>query len=115
MPVWGTLLPLLIVLLMVWWRLRAKRSSWNWVPGSSRYFRAMRHANLANQLATLLESGCSLDQSLELVGGVTGRPGQQDDHPVTDSFPPLLRWAVRGDLGGELPIPNSDAMVKSKD
>jgi type II secretory pathway component PulF len=53
---------------------------------------------VAQQLATLLESGCSLEESLALVGAGGDRP---DD---TEAFPPLLRWAVREDLGGE-PMP----------
>jgi type II secretory pathway component PulF len=117
MPIWVPLLPLLLVLALLWWRSRSSQLSWSWVPGSRRYFAAMQNANLAQQLAMLLESGYSLDQSLALVGLLQGsdgtassaraaNTGQLQSAPLDPkaSMPSLLRWALSGDLGGE-PLP----------
>jgi type II secretory pathway component PulF len=117
MPIWVPLVPLLLFLALLWWRSRSSRFSWSWVPGSRRYFTAMRNDHLAQQLAMLVESGYSLDESLALVGQLRGSnfvassvhaadSGQVPSAPVDPqaSMPSLLRWALSGDLGGE-PLP----------
>jgi type II secretory pathway component PulF len=108
MPIWGPLLPLLLVLALICWRLLSSRWSWTWVPGSSRYFSARRNAHLAQQLATLLESGSSLEESLSLVGPLANASSDAgiaaEGNRSTESLPPLLRWALSGDSGGE-PMP----------
>jgi hypothetical protein len=117
MPVWGIVIPLVVILAVIGWRSRSARMSWSWMPGSGPYFRAVRSATIARQLATLLESGCSLDQSLALLGlstagdaatagaagGDSTASGEAGDHRVPSNFPPLLQWALSGDLGGERP------------
>jgi type II secretory pathway component PulF len=100
MPVWVPLLPLLLVFAVVWWRSRSKRASWAWVPGSSRYINAIQNANIAQQLARLTESGLSIQESLPLVGPLSGTAKVNSAGSV-DSLPSLLRWAVSGDMGGE--------------
>lgn len=115
MPLWVPLVPLLLLLAILWWRLRSSQLSWSWVPGSQRYFAAMQNANLAQQLAMLLESGIPLDESLVLLGLVSDiesdasaadAAGSGQSTSVTiDALPSLMRWALSGDLGGE-PLPS---------
>ena len=111
-PIWGILVPLVILISLFWWRRRWSRWTWKWVPGSSRYFDAVRNANLAQQLATLLDSGYSMNESLAMAGPLsedTNRTMAKKALPVALSndgrmsiaLPPLLRWAVSDDLGGE--------------
>jgi hypothetical protein len=99
-PIWGPLVPLLLVLTLIWWRRNSKRASWNWLPGSSRLVDAMQNADLAQQLARLTESGLSLEESLKLVGPLPGEANPNGTQS-TQSLPSLLRWALSGDLGGE--------------
>ena len=109
-PIWGPLLPLLLVVSLIAWRNRSRRVSWNWVPGSSRYFGAVRDANIAHQLAILLDSGCTLEDSLHLIDQLPVKqlPAQSrvkgasaDKQHSTGS---LLQWAITGDVGDE-PLP----------
>jgi type II secretory pathway component PulF len=117
MPIWVPLVPLLLVLVLLWWRSRSSQLSWSWVPGNKRYFTALQNADLAEQLAMLVDSRYSIDRSLELVGLLRGTaPVATRDQPAGTgraqspainpkaSMPSLLRWALSGDLGGE-PLP----------
>lgn len=100
MPIWGPLVPLVLLIGLVWWRWSSKRTSWAWLPGSTRYFRALENADLAQQLARLTEAGLSLEESIELVG-----PARREPAPVgaeaNASMPSLLRWAMEGELDRE--------------
>jgi type II secretory pathway component PulF len=97
MPYWGPAVPLLVVLAVIAWRWRAPRASWRWVPGSAKYFHAAQYAELATQMANLLESGCGQDESLALLGPLYGSGADLESAP-SESLPPLLRWAIRGDI-----------------
>lgn len=107
MPIWALLLPLLVVVGLIWWKSRSAKFTWNWIPGSSRYFSSVRDANIARQLAILLESGCSLEDSLKLVDQLPIRqlPARNaadgSGQPATGA---LLHWAVTDDVGDE-PLP----------
>jgi type II secretory pathway component PulF len=106
MPIWAPLLPLLLIVAVIGWRLRV--SGLSWLPGSSRYLDAVRSANMAQQLARLMESGMSLQESVALAGplqGAAAADGKGSDD-AWESWPALLRWAVSGDLGGE-PMPKA--------
>jgi type II secretory pathway component PulF len=94
-PVWAPLVPLLIAIGLLWWKLRGSNLSWSWLPGTKRYYQSVHHSHVANQLAGMLESGCSLEQSLETVLPTAKRG---------DAMPPLLRWAIEGE-GGDEPLP----------
>lgn len=96
-PIWGTLVPLLVGVTLLWWHLRGSKMSWSRLPGSKRYYDAADNAEHANQLAGMLESGCELDESLQTVfPQSTG----------IASLPPLLRWAIEADTGDE-PLHNT--------
>jgi type II secretory pathway component PulF len=107
MPIWAPLPPLLLIIAVIGWRLRV--SGLSWLPGSSRYLDSIRNANLAQQLARLMESGMSLQESVALAGPLRGIAAPADgtgSEDVLESLPSLLRWAVSADLGGE-PIPKA--------
>lgn len=121
MPVWAPLAPVLVVgAIFLWRRGRGKRRVW--IPFAGRYAAALRHAAFADQLAILLEHGVPLVEGLRLASGVTGDPtlietsealaraAERDerlsvDDPQLRSLPPLLRWALTGDLGDQ-PLPD---------
>lgn len=107
MPIWALLLPLLVVVGLIWWKSSSSQFTWNWIPGNSRYFSSVRDANIARQLATLLESGCSLEDSLKLVDQlpIWQLPGRNaKDGSGQPPAGALLRWAVTDDVGDE-PLP----------
>ena len=91
-PIWGPLVPLLVGATLLWWHLRGSKVSWNWLPGSKRYYEAAANAEHANQLGGMLESGCELEESLQTVFPESTR---------IQSLPPLLRWAIEADTGDE--------------
>ncbi|TWU32987.1 hypothetical protein [Novipirellula artificiosorum] len=88
---WGWLLLLIAgFAAAVWlWRKHANQIVWSVFPGGKRYQDACDNADTASHLANLMQREISLDDAL-LMSGRT-----------TDSMPPLLRWAVQGDLEGE--------------
>ncbi len=105
MPIWAPLLPLLVIVAVIGRRLRVTGLSW--LPGSSQYLDAVCNANLAQQLARLMESGMSVQESVALAGPLRGGAAAADSTSSDDaleSLPSLLRWTVCGDLGGE-PMP----------
>lgn len=115
LPYWATLSPLLLLGGVILWR----RGWGDWqhlVPGAARYASAVRNATFANHLALLIDSDAPLATSLPLAAAVTGDSGliaassalsqaaaQQErlpaDTEVLRALPPLLRWALTGDLG----------------
>lgn len=120
LPVWAPLAPVLLIGAILLWR-RGKGKSRVWIPFAGRYAAALRHAAFADQLAILLEHGVPLAEGLRLASGVTGDPtlietsealslaaerGEKlpaDDRQL-QTLPPLLRWALTGDLGDQ-PLP----------
>ncbi|MCI0491747.1 MAG: type II secretion system F family protein [Planctomycetes bacterium] len=120
MPYWIVLPPLALLLLAAWWfRTRSRGAMSNgrvarvlaWVPGISRAISQQRYASFSESLATLLERGVSLEESLDLAAGVSGDAGlnqgacalvaglEQGQMPPDDSaaarrFPPFLRWSL---------------------
>ncbi len=120
MPVWVPLIPLMVAVTIALWRRRTGHHPPP-LPGARRYFAALRHATFSEQLASLITAGVSLPEGLRLAGDATGDPAmaRASDviaaHERGESFtaaeqhelaalPPLLRWALTGDLGGE-PLP----------
>ena len=120
LPVWGPLIPVLTVVVVLLWRRGSGRIRL-WIPFAGRYAATVAHANFAEQLATLVEKDVPLPDALELASGVTGnhalvtatqalaaahQRGEKltaDDHSLR-RLPPLLRWALTGDLGDQ-PLP----------
>lgn len=115
LPYWALLPPLLMIAGVVFWR----RGWGGWqrlVPGSRRYAVSVRNANFARQLTLLVENGLSLAESLPVAAAVTGDARliaasaelsaayRDEKTPAADSktllvLPPILRWALTGDLG----------------
>lgn len=115
LPYWATLLPLLILGAVVLWR-RGWGSWQRLVPGARHYAAAVRNANFAHQLTSLVENGVSLEESLPLAAAVTGdsrliiaskelsAAHAEENLAAADpdalrALPPLLRWALTGNLG----------------
>lgn len=118
LPFWVAILPVTLLVLVVW-RLRAKRSTAGngavssvmpW-PGMAQSLHWQRCANFADSLATLLDSGLPYDKSLAIAAGAAGdaslsvgvaellaarSPSQPvpDDSSAARRFPPFLRWAL---------------------
>ncbi len=121
MLVWVPLVPLLVVAGIYLWR-RPTVPHKPWLPGSQRYFATVMRSVFAEQVASLLEAGVPLPHSLRLAGKSSGDSeltaasetlahAQENNQPLSavdevrlNAFPPLLRWALTGDLGGE-PLP----------
>jgi type II secretory pathway component PulF len=118
MSVWVPLVPLLVILAIFLWRRRTHHER-PWLPGSRHYFATITRATFAEQLASLLAANVPLPESLRLAGKSTADPAliaaseriaatRERNEPlaVADeqqlaALPPLLRWALTGDLGGE--------------
>ena len=115
LPYWATILPLLILGAVFFWR-RGCGGLQRLVPGSQSYTTAVRNANFSHQLTVLIENGLSLTDSLPVAAAVTGDAGlivaaaylsevpAHEETPAANSkvlqaLPPILRWALTGDLG----------------
>jgi type II secretory pathway component PulF len=121
LPVWGPLAPLLLLATVFFWR-RGKKEPIAWIPFAGRYAASLRHAALARQLATLLAHGVPLAEGLRLTGEISGDPPLVEataalaastereeklpaDDPSLAALPPLLKWALTGELG-DIPLPD---------
>jgi type II secretory pathway component PulF len=119
-PIWGILIPMLLVLFIsLRIRARARRRMLGvdpgrllgWVPGIAKTLHQERCAHFASALAELLNDGTPLDKSLLIAGDASGdarlstaarqlaaetQRGQvpgEDGH-IALKFPPFLRWAI---------------------
>ncbi|NOY41095.1 MAG: hypothetical protein GXP26_04570 [Planctomycetes bacterium] len=117
LPYWATIFPLLILGAVILW-LRGWGSWQRLVPGARRYTAAVRNANFARQLTLLVENGLSLEESLPVAAAVTGDKGliaacatlleadaknktSAADSKALLALPPILRWALTGNLGNQ--------------
>jgi type II secretory pathway component PulF len=117
LPVWGPLVPILVLAAVLFWR-RGSGTMRFWIPFARHYAATVAKANFAEQLASLLEKDVRREEALELAGGVTGdkalitaavalasahQRGERltADDPRLRRLPPLLRWALTGDLGDQ--------------
>lgn len=122
LPVWGPGLPLLLIVVLLWWNWLRAPLALNWLPGRTRYLDALHKANYAENVARLLENGYSLAQALTLIGPLPSEStnaglyatateniieadasGQRLawDDPSIRALPALLRWSFTGDLLGQ--------------
>jgi type IV pilus assembly protein PilC len=118
LPVWIAMPPILLLVLYLWRRSRshhqlsfetAERLAW--LPGMSQSLFQQRCASFAEVVATLLESGARLEESLRLAATSCGdrkladgarRLAETIERAQTtidrgsmgDAFPPFLRWAL---------------------
>ncbi|QEG34670.1 type II secretion system F family protein [Bythopirellula goksoeyrii] len=119
MPVWIPLVPILVLIAVFLWRRTTVAPPW-WIPGARRYVKTVKQALFAEELARLVESKMPLAEAAELASGITGDSHlmeacaalENDDpsraatrhaaHPENSqlaALPPLLRWALTGNLG----------------
>ncbi|WP_417730304.1 hypothetical protein [Rosistilla oblonga] len=123
MPIWVPGVPVLAILAIVWWSLRRGRSRFGWLFGGRRYFKSLQTAAYARHVAALLDVGCSTGKALASVGplplqshdlggelatanvylSTAEEIGQQvpPDDPTIAALPPMLRWALVGQLDGQ--------------
>ncbi|MEM1067435.1 MAG: hypothetical protein AAGG48_00185 [Planctomycetota bacterium] len=94
--IWIPLFPItMLVVFIVWWLAR-RRSSWSWVPGSHKYYQSVRNADLAQRLASLIESGRTEEEALAILAGASAT---ESDYPSRiETLPPLLSWALSSKL-----------------
>ena len=100
MPIWSIAIPMGIFILCFVWHRQSTTRNWRWLPGGASYYAAQRHAGIADRLASLLERNVPLATALQIAD-----PDFASDFRSNPSgAPPLIRWALTGDLGDE-PMP----------
>ena len=88
LPIWGVLLPL-VVLLAIWvWKRKSAAWSYEWLPGRKRFVASIGKANYAENVAKLLDTNHSLSESLQLIGPLDRN----------SELPSILRWAFAADV-----------------
>jgi type II secretory pathway component PulF len=97
MPIWIIVVPIILAMFWFWLMRRGSISSWRWFPGGKRYLESLRYATFADQVATLVNRGVTIDHSMMLADAELAASLKADP----DSAPPLLRWAISGDVGNE--------------
>ena len=107
MPVWGTAIPLFVILSFIWWKTRGVHRQWSWLPGSRRYFDASCNAGVARQMARMIDGGMSLENALTLSHPTAGAGGTSlgaslsgvEGRRSSEALSPLLDWAIHSDIG----------------
>ncbi len=96
--IWGVAIPIVLLVACITWNRKSSRINVHQIlPGGRRYLQSLRHASFAEQVAILLENEVPLEQAMRLADPELGATYAAD----RQSAPPLLRWALTGDLGGE--------------
>ena len=88
LPLWGALLPLVVILTIWYWWRKSGGWSYDWLPGRKRFIESIGKANYAENVAKLLDTNHSLSESLQLVGPLEGR----------SELPSMLRWVFATDV-----------------
>ena len=105
MPIWIVAVP--ICLLALAWFCFARGatvSRWLWIPGAKRYLDSLRHAAFADQVATLLDQGMTVDRSMLLVDAdltASLKDNSGGNQPLIGSDKSLMKWAMSGEVGDE--------------
>ncbi|TWU28058.1 type II secretion system F family protein [Bythopirellula polymerisocia] len=115
MKIWIPLVPILVLLAFVLWRRRTDEPP-KWIPGARRYLKSVKHALFAEELARLVGAKMPLAEAAQLASGTTGDAALMEacnvltsdedqnvhaDDPRLAVLPPLVRWALTGNLGDE--------------
>jgi general secretion pathway protein F len=112
LPYWASAVPL-AALLIIGWRGRSRSRSWPALPGTTRAVFEERSASFADAVATLLDTGLPLPESLRLAADTWNNGSQSEatrhlaaaldqGQAISESslvvvrFPPFLRWALVG-------------------
>lgn len=88
LPLWGLLVPLMVLMGVWYWRSKSGVWSYPWLPGRKRFVESINKAIYAENVARLLETDHSLPESLQLVGPLD----------TNSEMPSMLRWAFAGDV-----------------
>ena len=98
LPIWGIIVPIVFLMACVVWKRHSSRFSVHrLLPGGRRYLKSLSHASFAEHVAIMLENEVPLEQAMMLADPELGAKYVAN----RESAPPLLRWALTGDLGGE--------------
>lgn len=88
LPLWGVLLPLVVILAIWVWKSKSAAWSYQWLPGRKRFVESIKKANYAENVARLLDTNHSLSESLQLVGPLESK----------SELPSMLRWAFTAEV-----------------
>ena len=104
--IWGTAIPLLIVLDLVIWSRHRTRWSLLRFPGRRGVFQAIQRANYAESFANLLEHEHTVEQASMMLGdfpndNATRNMQEAETSTTRIGMPPLLKWAFGNDVSPE--------------
>lgn len=118
LPVWGTALPVAMILFWVWWHRAGKSRSWTWLPGNTSYYQTAIKAHSAHLLGQLLSKGCNPKLAIELASPhkrantthIHGLASSASGDSIT-SLPPLMQWAIQRSDANEQSLQDSLSVV----
>ncbi len=104
--IWGTAVPLLVVVDLVIWTRHRSRWSVRRFPGRKGVFEAIQRANYAEGFANLLKHEHSVEQTGIMLGGFPGDQATRivqtaEIRTAPNGMPPLLKWAFGNDVSPE--------------
>jgi type II secretory pathway component PulF len=88
LPLWGVLLPLVVILAIWFWRSQSAGWSYEWLPGRKRFVESIKKANYAENVARLLDTNHTLADALQLVGPLEPK----------SELPSMLRWTFTAEV-----------------
>jgi len=114
LPVWGSILPLAMLLAIVYWLRNSANWSYDWLPGRKRFTNAINKATYADNLARLIETNHSLTESLNLLGPIktTTNIANSTTSSTTNELPSMLRWATATELSTSQAASSRGALLR---
>ena len=106
LPVWGPLVPILLILACFFGVRLLRGGNWAWIPGAKQYAQMQNQSRLAEQAAVLVENGASANDAIGLLTGASidnTKPSVHhsvfdwvlDQHSDANSKPAVLRMFSR--------------------
>ncbi len=126
LPLWGSIIPLAILLAMIYWLRNSANWNYDWLPGRKRFTNAIHKATYADNLARLIETNHSLTESLTLLGPIkTNSTSANTSASVstissanpsksipTVELPSMLRWAAATELNSSQESSSRGALLR---
>ena len=114
-PVWGIVVPIAIAAVVIYWIRNSATWSYNWLPGRRRFINAVSKATYADNMARLVETNHSLDESFALLGPIAPNAKKTENDSTDGSIsaqplPALMRWAISANISAT-PESNSRASL----
>jgi len=88
LPLWGALIPVILIISIWYWWHKSGAWSYAWLPGRKRFVEAIGKANYADNVAKLLDANHTLSESLQWVGPLE----------ANSKLPSMLRWAFAANV-----------------